>query len=61
MCESGAGGVSGCCPSGSKEGCVMSPWLFNIYTDGIVREMYARAEGNGVNLVGVDGQEWELC
>ena len=23
--------------------------------------MYVRPEGNGVNLVGVDGQEWELC
>ena len=23
--------------------------------------MYARAEGNGVNLVGVGGRGWELC
>ena len=23
--------------------------------------MYARAEGNGVNLVGMDGGGWELC
>ena len=28
--------------------------------DGVVREVYARAEGNGVNLVGVDGQGLEL-
>ena len=37
------------------QGCVMSPWLFNIYTDGVVRELYTRAVGNGVNLVGMDG------
>ena len=29
--------------------------------DGVVREVYARAEGNGVNLAEVDGQGWELC
>ena len=40
----------------------MSPWLFNIglYTDAAVREVCVRAEGNGVNLVGVDGRGWEL-
>ena len=37
----------------------MSPCLFNLYMDGVVREMYARAEGNGVNLGG-GGQGWEL-
>ena len=40
---------------------MMSPWLFNIYMDVVVREVYARAEGDGVNLVGVDGRGWELC
>ncbi len=24
---------------GVREGCVMSPWLFNIYMDGCIREM----------------------
>ena len=33
----------------------MSPWLFTICMDGVVREVYARAEANGVKLVGVDG------
>ena len=38
----------------------MSPWLFNMYMDGVVREVYVRTEKNGVNLVGVDGQGLEL-
>ena len=40
---------------GLMQSCVMSPWLFNIYMDGVFREVYASAEGNGVNPVGVDG------
>ena len=24
---------------GLREGCVMSPWLFNVYMDGVVREV----------------------
>ena len=45
----------------SRQSCVMSFWLFNVNMEGVVREVYARAEGNGVNLVGVDGRGWELC
>ena len=28
--------------SGLKQECVMSPWLFNLYIDGVVREVNAR-------------------
>ena len=26
---------------GLRQGCVMSPWLFNLYIDGVVREVNA--------------------
>ena len=28
---------------GLTQGCVMSPWLFNVYMDGVVREGLARS------------------
>ena len=33
--------TSGCFPVnvGMQQGCVMSPWLFNVYVDGVVREV----------------------
>ena len=45
---------------GVRQGCVMSPWLFNLYMDGVVREVEARAIESGVELVGVDGLGWQL-
>ena len=34
---------------GLKQGCVMSPWFFNVYMDGVVREVNARNLGNDSN------------
>ena len=32
---------------GLTQGCVMSPWLFNVYMDGVVRDMNVRVLGKG--------------
>ncbi len=43
-----------------QQGCVMSPWLFNIYMDGVVREVNARMLGGDLSLVNPDSREWNL-
>ena len=36
---------------GLRPGCVMSPWLFNLYMDGLVREVNVRVLGKGLELL----------
>ncbi len=38
---------------GLRQGCVMSPWLFNIYMDGVMREMKGKVGEVGVRIQGV--------
>src|ERR1700755_3177614 len=42
---------------GLRQGCVMSPWLFNVLMDGVVRGM--EREGKGIRLRSREG-EWEV-
>ena len=46
--------------SGAETGMRMSPWPFNLYIDGVVREVNARVLGRGLKLVDGNDNEWEL-
>ena len=39
---------------------VMSPWLFNVYMDGVVREVNVGVLGNGLELLSANGGRFEI-
>ena len=45
---------------GIRQGCVMSPWLFNVYVDGVVQEVNVRVLGKGLELLSANGGRFEI-
>ena len=45
---------------GLRQGCVMSPWLFYVYMDGVVREVYVRVLGKGLELLSANFGRFEI-
>ena len=45
---------------GLRQRCVMSPWVFNVYMDGMVREVNVMALGNGLELLSANGGRFEI-
>ena len=45
--------------SGVRQGCVMSPWLFNLYMDGVIKELLMGMEMEGVKMK-MNGAEWKV-
>ena len=38
----------------------MSPWLFNVYMDGVDREVNVRVLGKGLELLSANGGRFEI-
>ena len=45
---------------GLRQGCVMTPWLFNVHMDGVVREVNVRVLGKGLELLSANGSRFEI-
>ena len=45
---------------GLIQGCVMSPWLFNVYMDGVVRQVNVRVLVKGLELLSANGGRFEI-
>ena len=45
---------------GLRHGCVMSPWLFNVYMDGVVRVVNVRVLGKALDLLSANGGRFEI-
>ena len=45
---------------GLRQCCVMFPWLFNVYMDGVVREVKVRVLGKVLDLLNANGGRFEI-
>ena len=45
---------------GLRQGCVMSPWLFNVYMYGVVGQVNVRVLGKGLELLRANGWRFEI-
>ena len=43
-----------------RQDCVISPWLFNVYMDGVVREVNVMILGKQLELLSVNGGRFEI-
>ena len=43
-----------------RQGCVMSPWLFNVHMDGVVREVNASVLGKELKLLSMNDGRFEI-
>ena len=41
-----------------RQGCVMSTWQFNLYIDGVIREVNAQLLGRGLKLIDGNDNQW---
>ena len=45
---------------GLRQRYVTSPWLFNVYMDGVVKEVNVRVPGKGLELLSANGDRFEI-
>ena len=46
--------------SGARQGCIMSPWLFNVYMDAVMKEVKVGMRRRGVRFQ-EEGRELEIA